>query len=156
MAENKQLNFITAPHAHDVLSGRGNLVNRHRGNVNFRSLVKKYKEEYVACPKSHKSMYSKLIYDEIRSLDPAGRFLKQDPNTKLWSDIGKKTALAKIRQALREGAPELLRDLQTSEQSRLNASTSSEGKFARAANFGDNATDNSTSIEPCNEPKKSL
>jgi hypothetical protein len=49
-------------------------------------------------------------------MNPPGRFLKQDPMTKLtklWSDIGKKTALAKTRQALREGAPELLRDMQT-------------------------------------------
>ncbi|KAL3786936.1 hypothetical protein HJC23_013271 [Cyclotella cryptica] len=56
-------------------------------------------------------MYSILIYDEIRSMNPPGRFLKQDPNTKLWSDIGKKKALDKTRQALREGAPEMLKEL---------------------------------------------
>lgn len=49
-------------------------------------------------------------------MDPPGRFLKQDPVTKKWSDIGKKAALAKIRQALREGAPEIIRDRQTMEQ----------------------------------------
>lgn len=57
-------------------------------------------------------MYSELIYDEIRAWTPPGRFLKQDPNTRLWSDIGKKKALGKIRQALREGAPELLKVLE--------------------------------------------
>ncbi|KAL7449146.1 hypothetical protein ACHAWC_001238, partial [Mediolabrus comicus] len=66
---------------------------------------------YVACPKNQKAIYSKLIYDEIRSMNPPGRFLKQDPNTKLWSDIGEKKALDKTRQALREGAPELLKEI---------------------------------------------
>jgi hypothetical protein len=56
-------------------------------------------------------MYSILIYDEIRSMNPPGRFLKQDPKSKLWSDIGKKKALDKTRQALREGAPEMLKEL---------------------------------------------
>ncbi|KAL7486186.1 hypothetical protein ACHAW6_011781 [Cyclotella cf. meneghiniana] len=133
MAENQRLNGITTPHANDVLSGRGNLVNRHPGNEHFRSLVKQYKEEYVSCPKSRKAMYSKLIYNDIRSLHPPGRFLKQDPNTKIWNDIGKKTALAKARQALREGAPELLRDLQTFEHFRLHST--SESNLGQAANF---------------------
>ena len=45
-------------------------------------------------------------------MKPPGRFLKQDPKTKLWSDIGEKKALDKTRQALREGAPELLKDIE--------------------------------------------
>jgi hypothetical protein len=61
--------------------------------------------------KAEKPMYSVLIYDEIRAMDPPGRFLKQDPSTKLWSDIGKKKALDKTRQALREGAPEILKEM---------------------------------------------
>lgn len=44
-------------------------------------------------------------------MNPPGRFLKQDPTTKLWSDIGEKKALDKTRQALREGAPELLKEM---------------------------------------------
>ena len=51
-------------------------------------------------------------------MNPPGRFLKQDPQTKLWHDIGKKAALAKTRQALREGAPELLMGLQTADHFR--------------------------------------
>ena len=44
-------------------------------------------------------------------MNPPGRFLKQDPKTKLWSDIGEKKALDKTRQALREGAPEIMKEL---------------------------------------------
>lgn len=54
-------------------------------------------------------MFSTLIYDEIRAMNPPGRFLKQDPSTKLWSDIGMKKALDKTRQALREGAPDMIK-----------------------------------------------
>jgi hypothetical protein len=47
----------------------------------------------------------------VRARDPPGRFLKQDPATKLWHDIGEKKALDKTRQALREGAPEIMKEL---------------------------------------------
>mmetsp|Transcript_29820 Transcript_29820/g.62817 ORF Transcript_29820/g.62817 Transcript_29820/m.62817 type:complete len:519 (+) Transcript_29820:232-1788(+) len=110
--QGEQLKGIVKPHAHDVLSGRGNFVNHHSGNENFRKLVKHHKKAYVACPKAQKAIYSKIIYDEIRAMSPPGRFLKQDPKTKLWSDIGEKKALDKTRQALREGAPELLKEME--------------------------------------------
>ena len=38
MSEPEQLKDIITPHAHDVLSGRGNFVNHHGGNENFRAL----------------------------------------------------------------------------------------------------------------------
>jgi hypothetical protein len=102
---------ITTPHDHDVLSGRGNFVNYHPGNEHFRALVRKYKMDYVKCPKPQKGKYSKLIYDEIKARNPPGRFLKQDNKTKDWYDIGEKKALDKTRQALREGAPELMKEM---------------------------------------------
>jgi hypothetical protein len=102
---------IKTPHDHDVLSGRGNFVNYHPGNEYFRSLVRKWKLEYVKCPKPQKGKFSKVIYDEIRARNPPGRFLKQDASSKDWYDIGEKKALDKTRQALREGAPELMKDI---------------------------------------------
>jgi hypothetical protein len=102
---------IKTPHDHDVLSGRGNFVNYHPGNEHFRSLVRKHKVEYVKCPKPQKGKFSKLIYEEVKDRNPPGRFLKQDASSKLWYDIGEKKALDKTRQALREGAPELMKDL---------------------------------------------
>ena len=102
---------IVQPHEHDVLSGRGNYVNYHTGNEFFRSLVRKHKVAYVACPKPQKGKFSKIIVDEIRARNPPGRFLKQDPKTKLWYDIGEKKSLDKTRQALREGAPVIMKEL---------------------------------------------
>lgn len=117
MSNNKQqqgkypLHDIVTPHDHDVLSGRGNFVNYHAGNEHFRALVRKHKVAYVACPKPQKGKFSRLIVDEIKNRNPPGRFLKQDPETKLWHDIGEKKALDKTRQALREGAPEISKEL---------------------------------------------
>ena len=68
--------------------------------------------QQIITAKSQKPIYSRIIYDEIRAMKPPGRFLKQDPKTKLWSDIGEKKALDKTRQALREGAPELLKEME--------------------------------------------
>ncbi|CAJ1959413.1 unnamed protein product [Cylindrotheca closterium] len=102
---------IVHPHDHDVLSGRGNFVNYHAGNEHFRGLVRKHKVDYVQCPKPQKGKFSKMIVDEIKSRNPPGRFLKQDGATKLWYDIGEKKALDKTRQALREGAPDLVKEM---------------------------------------------
>jgi hypothetical protein len=38
MSDQEQLKDIATPHDHDVLSGRGNFVNHHAGNENFRAL----------------------------------------------------------------------------------------------------------------------
>lgn len=38
LPQQEQLKGIEKPHAHDVLSGRGNFVNHHSGNENFRKL----------------------------------------------------------------------------------------------------------------------
>lgn len=107
----QQQQEVIIPHDHDVLSGRGNFVNYHAGNEHFRALVRKHKVAYVACPKPQKSKFSRMIVEEIRNRNPPGRFLKQDNSTKLWYDIGEKKALDKTRQALREGAPEIMKEL---------------------------------------------
>lgn len=94
---------IKAPEQLDVISGRGNFVNIHPGNIHFRSLVSKFKLQYVASDKCDKPVFAKTIVRTIR--DMGGRFLKEDDETRLWYDIGDKKALQKTRQALREGAP---------------------------------------------------
>ena len=110
-SQQQQLYDIETPNEHDVLSGRGNFVNYHAGNEHFRALVREHKVAYVACPKAQKGKFSQLIVDEIKHRNPPGRFLKQAPKTKLWYDIGEKKALDKTRQALREGAPEIQKEL---------------------------------------------
>lgn len=40
---------------------------------------------------------SRSIVDAVRSLDPPGRFLEKNQETGLWSDIGDKKAIEKVR-----------------------------------------------------------
>jgi len=108
---NKNQKYIVKPHEHDILCGRGNFANYHNGNSHFRELVKSYKIDYVSCAKPQKKEFSQLIYNKIRNHDPPGRFLKYEPTLNIWTDIGEKRALEKIKQALREGAPDIMKVL---------------------------------------------
>jgi len=109
-----QLTGIKVPHENDVLSGRGNFVHSHQGNKQFRAYVSKQKEIYVHTEKSYKPIFARTIVNTIRHLVPPGRFLKQDPDTQLWEDIGDKKAWNKTRQALREDAPKMKQTLKES------------------------------------------
>jgi len=105
---NQQMTNIPTLHPHDVLCGKRS---DHEGNKYFRSLVKEKKYEYIIAPKKQKPIYARLIGDKIRSLNPPGRFLKYSRHTGLYDDIGDKEAITKTRQALREGAPEIEKQL---------------------------------------------
>ena len=66
-------------------------------------MVRHHKVAYVGCPKPQKEQFSKMIVSTIHDRQPPGRFLKQNPTTKLWHNIGAQKSLDKTRQALREG-----------------------------------------------------
>ncbi|KAL7550679.1 hypothetical protein ACHAWF_013899 [Thalassiosira exigua] len=83
--------------------------------------------------KAQKAIYSKIIYDEVRAMSPPGRFLKQDPKTKLWNDIGEKKALDKTRQALREGAPEILKEMESNFVGNMGSMEGNAGELGDAA-----------------------
>ena len=97
-----EIEVVVTPHDNDVLSGRGGNVNSHPGNKRFRDYVFAQRNLYAATPRNRKPAFAKLIVNTIRNLDPPGRFLMQDKETKLWYDIGDKMAWKKTRQALRE------------------------------------------------------
>lgn len=100
------LSKIEEPTSSDVLCGRGRRVNTHRGNINFREIVQKYKFEYLAGPSSlstaKKARIAARVVMEVRSLNPPGRFLEIDKESGLWDDIGDVRAQRKAGQGLRE------------------------------------------------------
>jgi hypothetical protein len=61
-------------------------------------------ELYVTSTKRQKMSISRSIVDAVRSLDPPGRFLEKNQETGLWSDIGDKKAIEKVRHQI---APQL-------------------------------------------------
>jgi len=93
------------PHPHDVLFGRGKHVNNHMGNVYFRQLVlferSIYKQTITCAGRRH---IARHVINQIRRLDPPGRFLVPDENSKTtkWFMAKDHRALMKTAQALRE------------------------------------------------------
>merc|ERR1719491_2153189 len=96
-------NGIVTPTDNDVLSGRGKSVNGHAGNKKFRETIQRLRESYYATSKTERPLFAKMLVNEISNLQPSGRFLKQDPVTKLWYEISNTRAWEKTRQAFREG-----------------------------------------------------
>lgn len=96
------------PSDNDVLCGRGNGVNLHPGNQRFRAMIKALKPEYVAASKPDKSSFPYLVVAEIQNVTPAGRFMKYCHKEDQWHQLPMKQAITKTRQALREGAPDIV------------------------------------------------
>jgi len=92
---------VTAPGRFDVVTGRGQGIQRLRGNEMYRELVSMNKRIYARCHKHDKRKVSKGIVDAIREL--GGRFLECDQKSRTYFDIGDKKASSKTSQALREG-----------------------------------------------------
>lgn len=124
---------VYEPNPNDVLSGRGGRINAHPGNgtlscvynvfilarlshavsiVQFRDLVAERKRDYLdpATKKLEKAHIAAGVVDQIRRMNPSGRFLKEDANG-AWYDIGDAKAIKKVGQALREDAPDIRQEL---------------------------------------------
>lgn len=88
---------ITDPNENDVLCGRGGRINSHAGNVQFRDIIHSKKKEYLApsTKKLEKAHIAAGIVNDIRTMDPPGRFLKEDRGTGMWFDIGDAKAIKK-------------------------------------------------------------
>ena len=63
----------------DVLFGRGPAINAHPGNQKLRALVNSQKQNFLnAQTKKQKRAIATLVFNEIQSLQPPGRFLVED------------------------------------------------------------------------------
>lgn len=94
-----------SPAKNDVLSGRGGAVNAHSGNVQFREWVEERKHEYnTATSKTQKNRLIEQIVQLVQQQN--GRFL-QKVNQGEWEELSSTRVLAKVSQALREGAPQI-------------------------------------------------
>ena len=103
-------------------------INAHPGNQQFRDWVLERKESYtLGQDKGDKARVCREVYDLVVSQDPPGRFLMREGGDKMkgrsggpslnsasisggksnWVEIPTSRAMAKISQALREGAPSI-------------------------------------------------
>jgi hypothetical protein len=130
-ARKKEVRETTStPHNNDVLCGNGRegTLNAHPGNEHFQKLVDQEKRLYLTARSIHeKRLILSKIVDEIRNLNPPGRFLLKDANSNLWRDIGDERAHNKTSNSLRKNALAVRRQLEDDfEKSQL--------KQAQAAN----------------------
>ena len=79
-----------------VMYGRG-IVNPY-----FNNLVRAVIMEYVATPKHLKSFFATEVLNQIRSLNPPGRFLDRDKQTGVYYEVSNEKALYKTRQSFRD------------------------------------------------------
>lgn len=87
------------PTGEDVLFGRGRRTQKHLGNQRFRAIVDSYKERHSISTRAEKTRISHEIVNLIRCR--GGRFLKQDPFTDKFFDVGDTVAREKASHALR-------------------------------------------------------
>jgi hypothetical protein len=95
---------IVELHDNDVTCGRGKPAEDHAGNKWYLDRVK---ERRIAYNQAKSQLSKRLVAEEVVDLvrNRGGRFLKQDPGTKLWKDVGNDKAIAKTGKALREKPP---------------------------------------------------
>jgi hypothetical protein len=89
------------PHENDILLGRGGNNNKHVGNEQLRVMALGRVQSYMNATKTLKTRMVNELVASVRSLDPPGRFLRQD-STGQWFDAGNKFAKEKASQVFRD------------------------------------------------------
>mmetsp|Transcript_35283 Transcript_35283/g.81719 ORF Transcript_35283/g.81719 Transcript_35283/m.81719 type:complete len:609 (-) Transcript_35283:552-2378(-) len=105
------LREIKTPHVNDVLCGRGGGTNTHHGNSQYRQIVKQNQYRYLSSNKRGKPIIARELVSMIYNMNPPGRFLEKNQNKNAYDDIGEERAILKMGQALREGAPEIRKQI---------------------------------------------
>jgi hypothetical protein len=107
---------VDGPRPTDVLCGRGMLTSIHPGNIAYKRVIKKHEMEYICSKRSVKPKLAMKLLKKFRR--SSIRFIKRekDANDKyIWIDIGDQRAYQKVSQSLREGAPQLRRQMLSSQ-----------------------------------------
>lgn len=93
--------FVPGPY--DVVCGRGRRCFTHIGNQYFRGVVAQYIERYSTCKsKLEKTSILGEIVTRVRAFSPKGGFVKKDPQTGRWLEVGDFLAREKTSQAFRD------------------------------------------------------
>ena len=95
----------------DIVTGRGAPTNYHYGNQIFRDMVQEYQATYLCARRCDKPHIAMKILDLLRS--GGSRFVKREKTTGhfSWAEIDSKGAYEKVCQALRDGAPDVRRQV---------------------------------------------
>ena len=100
--QNRVFDIVECPMNMDILSGRGQLVRSHPGNVSFRKdFIRARSTRYDrAANREEKNTIADEILGDIKTLKR--KFLKQHQGAGYWVELDKKTAKEKVMMAFRE------------------------------------------------------
>jgi hypothetical protein len=118
----------------DITCGRGAPTNFHYGNQVFRELVEGYQTAYLCAKRSDKPDIAMKLLDIVK--ERGGRFVrrrKAGGHSFSWETIGDMGAYEKVCQRLRDGAPDLRRQM-LSTSSIKDQNNKEDGQNARKRN----------------------
>eukprot|EP00531_Pseudo-nitzschia_arenysensis_P006253 CAMPEP_0116133384 /NCGR_PEP_ID=MMETSP0329-20121206/10075_1 /TAXON_ID=697910 /ORGANISM="Pseudo-nitzschia arenysensis, Strain B593" /LENGTH=884 /DNA_ID=CAMNT_0003628007 /DNA_START=557 /DNA_END=3211 /DNA_ORIENTATION=- len=100
--QKRTFDIVECPMNMDILSGRGQLVRSHPGNVSFRKdFIRARSSRYdMASNREEKNAIADEILEDISTLKR--KFLKQHQGAGYWTELDKKTAKEKVMMAFRE------------------------------------------------------
>jgi hypothetical protein len=129
--ENGAVRRFRSPARFDVLSGRGGNVNQHFGNIYFREVVKGRKVEYNIARKERKAEICREVVSHVA--EKGGTFLVKENDSSLgfWIEQSDERTMAKVSQALREGAPKIREVMGSPGANKKNAANRSSGASTR-------------------------
>lgn len=89
------------PRPRDIILGRGRVHSERSGNTHFHSLVDRYMNGYHNAPdRKQKSAIIHTVYMDLCST--ACRFLRREPKTDIYEEVGEAYAKEKISHAFRD------------------------------------------------------
>jgi hypothetical protein len=94
-----------SPTSSDVLCGRGKMSVDHPGNKAFRCIIALHLDTYLAV--RHRRAKTVLVADLVKTLREYGvKFVKKDPKSGGWCDVGDQEAHKKVGHAFRDAHSE--------------------------------------------------
>ena len=95
-----KLTIVQSHHTNDVIFGKGNGAASWPGNVAFRHIVWKYRQQYTLSRSCDKREIGRAVTQEMKSIN--GRFLMINPKTGNYHEVSQKRAEDKACQSLRQ------------------------------------------------------
>jgi hypothetical protein len=121
----------------DVLVGRGKKCLVHPGNLHFKQVVATKLRSYLDAEcRVDKTAILMEVIDQVRAISPNGGFVKQNPKTGQWFEIGDFLAKEKTAQAFRDALHEYYTSSNPSKKKRRIQSTVSSDSSKKGSGSG--------------------
>jgi len=151
---------ILTPSQNDVLSGKGKGMQNHHGNRTYRAIIAKWKPKYVQLGKTKDKVdVAYKVLNELKTLKPPAKFLTKLEDSDRWYPQDEAAVISKIKQALRENAPNVRKELHNEEKKNLHTKSTpdKERKHFSKSNMmirARKSPETKTTNAGCNTPKK--